>query len=158
MRHGARVDHHFIRALLGAGEQYNARRGEFTEDGGVRVGRRELGSYRAGHRVVNCEEAALPREQSTEGYLVVLVGLDPCLAPVMTVRNQVLVELRYLEMMRQVGRIAVTYVLHETSKEPVEIIHIRFHEEVGRALLPIIGAAARARARACVRRRSHRTV
>lgn len=136
--------------MFGTGEQRDARCRELAEYRRVRVGRCELGPYRAGHRVVNCEVAAFTREQSTERYLVVLVGLDARLASIVSVRNQVLVELRYLEVVRQVGRIAVTYVLHETSKEPVEIIHVRFHEEVGRAVLPIIGGTARARARARV--------
>ena len=71
------------------------------------------------HRLI-CEQiVTLAGEETADGNLVILIRLDPELAPVMAVRNQCLVQLLHRERQRQVLGMTMPDVAHEPMKYSV---------------------------------------
>lgn len=79
----------------------------------------QLGLELVTHRLVCEEVVALAGKETAHRNLVILVRLDPELAPVMTIRNQCLVQLLDRERKRQVLGVTMPDVADEAMKYSV---------------------------------------
>jgi hypothetical protein len=75
------------------------------------------------HARVADQISALTGEQSQQRQLIVLVRLDPKLAPMVTIGHDVLVELGDFERAIHVLRVLGANSLHEPLEYAVEIVH-----------------------------------
>lgn len=85
--------------------------------------RRQLPGESLSHLVVYDQVVARPGQQLKQHKLVVLIGIEAQLAPVMAIGKDVLVELRNFERLRQVRRIARLDRLNEMPKSAIEGVH-----------------------------------
>jgi len=99
------------------------RRSVDPKRGRIRIGRRQLVAHGFRQRILDNDVAALAGEQPHQRDLVILVRLDLQLAPIVTVWEQGLIQLRDLEGTAQQVRIAHPDILHEPAKHAVQIIH-----------------------------------
>jgi len=80
------------------------------------MARLKLGAQPVAHRLVREQIITFTREQPAHCDLVILIRFDSELTPMMTIRNQSLVELLNREWKREVFRVTVPDVAHEAMK------------------------------------------
>jgi hypothetical protein len=96
---------------------------ELAKHSRLRVRRRELARQSFAHSVINNEIVAHSSEQLQQYELIILVGLQAQLAPMVTVREKILIELRDLERLRQVRWVARLNRLNQLPECAIEGVH-----------------------------------
>ena len=81
--------------------------------------RLELGDELVAHRLVSEQIISLSRKKPRDCNLVILIGLDAELTPVMAIGNERLVKLLHGEREREILRVTVPDVAHEAMKNSV---------------------------------------
>jgi len=81
--------------------------------------KRELSLKFFSHCLVGQQIIALTRQQSRNGDLVILIGLDSELTPVMPVWNESFVKLLNREWEREIFRVPVADIAHQPMKNSI---------------------------------------
>ena len=79
----------------------------------------ELGDELVAHCLIREQIISLPRQKSRDSDLVILICLDPELAPMVAIRNECLIQLLHGEGEREILRVTVPDVADKAMKNSI---------------------------------------